>query len=822
MMIKRNNFLIVILLLSFGCAYSQDTIPKDQYNLNFTAINKGQLLKWEAAFPYRCILDTNERKDGKPSLKFVGMYESKNTLNKKSAYNHNGDRSDIFKFNIFQTIHLPKLEHAVKLNVSIVSKSKNVIAARLIVHKFDRQNRLLGVDSVNIHRKNAWNIDSLFFSSENVRSIKVTLWGSGRCLDSKQTGLWLDRVCIAIGDKNIYDYPVSLISDDYYNLSFTLKKKKDFKWRSFFPTHYGIDKEEVWDRKNALKLSATKFDDRDVSERFEKMKKRSQSLPYLFRFDMSQTIFLPEGQQGQNWQVAVTSKSNNVAVARLNIWGYDRDEQLIYADSVDINNENCFRIQTLTVPSEDLKYLKMFLWGRGSDRDTVEQAFWLDGISITMNGKDIYDYPSPCDSCVDRQIVLDNNHVVPLDFSDDCCYDAIPAFSDPGISVIGIGECLHGSGTINRSICQMMKNLVQNHNCKLIMLEKGLDAGLKCDLYVRNLLPDSAFQEIVEQEKMYLHAVDEMSDFLLWLREYNKGHTKKVRVFGVDNFNNLRAFLFDYFVALNSSRRDSAWVDFLEAISLNNIEKIIDVIKEDSTIIEKLEKKEREFLFANLGHQLRMMRLYADTVDVWAFQEQRELRDYYMAERAKFLIDAYVDKGEKAVLYLHSAHVNKLDLNHEDKYIDIPNYSMGNYLYKALGDKYYVLSVQLGYGAFQKVVNPLFSLRSTPLKFPPYNSFEYVAIKNSSAYFFSPARDVPVGVSYMRWMPRVLRGSEFHYVNVSKRFDGLVFIREGKEKMKGREALKATRNFNMEQYKKRNIFLKQLRDGLILEKKIKE
>ncbi len=602
-----------------------------------------------------------------------------------------------------------------------------------------------------------------------------------------------------------------VISPDYYNLNFVIEKGSDFKWEKSYPTHCQIDVSEVREEKMALKFFATTLSLQDMM-RYRHHYRQAMKWKYPFEFGLFQTIFLPKMESHSKLEITITSKSCHTEKARLEVAGYDNQENRICADSVDINHKNGWGTRTIVLPGRELKFIKLILWGKGGESGNQEQALWLDRIRINIDGKNIYDYPLPCDTCTDKHFKLDDEEIVRLSLPDSFACNAIPAFSDSGKPIIGLGESLHGSETVSRAILQMIKSMVTECHCKVIMLEKGSDTGLKWDLYVQGLTPDSTINEIKEEVRQYKTSLDGTVEFLRWLREYNQKQVKKVRVFGLDKMANSRVYLFDYFTILNEGRRDSVFASFLDTVSGQYVGDIIDFIQKDTTLMQGLGKKDADYLMMILKDQYHVMQAYADTLDILADNKYDELRDFFMATRAKWIIATYLAGGEKAVVYAHSGHVNKLNLWFS-RHINIPNYSLGGYLQQEFGDQYYAISVQAGEGIALQQTNAQGDQEERELDIPPYNSFEYCALRTGLDCFFYPSRVIPEDMSYIRLIANVQVDRGFSFLSIPQRFDGLIFIRENKPIDSGvKSGYREAMRFGKARNEKRKAYIRKLRE----------
>lgn len=98
--------------------------------------------------------------------------------------------------------------------------------------------------------------------------------------------------------------------------------------------------------------------------------------------------------------------------------------------------------------------------------------------------------------------------------------------------IVGMGEATHGTREFFETKHRMFRYLVQNHGFRVFILEASMAGCLKMDAYVLGKPVD--VKEAIYEQQFWTWSVVELRELLEWMREYNKTHEEKLRVFGND------------------------------------------------------------------------------------------------------------------------------------------------------------------------------------------------------------------------------------------------------------------------------------------------
>ena len=611
----------------------------------------------------------------------------------------------------------------------------------------------------------------------------------------------------------LFAYSQSAQFSDPYNLNLDIKRHGT--WVRFFPTAWHLDTTLRIDGKPSLKIFKSNFWWLDISEKLMFVNSTPQrQFPFVFSF--YQQLFLPVTENNDSdIRLSVTSQSFGIPYARLGVAGFDSLERMIYADSLDLIHENRWATEQLSFKGTGLKYLKIGIYGGGDPMDTMRtSALWLDRIKLIVNGKDISEYPQLNDTCIDNGRRLNLNRVHTLSSTDMLSLKGIASYADPKVRIFGFGESFHGGEDIGMTIYEHMKYLIKYKNCKVVLFENKPQVCLKWDLYARGLTSDSLIHDIREDIRQSKITLQGTSDFLMWLRDYNRTQSRKVRVRGIDIATSVMDGLFDYLSALQSERKDKAFYSLIKAVTVRDFDNVFRLLESDQPIRSLLGDKEYSYLVdvIKLG-QLSWL-YYADTVNGADYVlKYWDKRDYFMSEKVKWSFENDLLAGEKLAIYAHSGHVGKLPAK-DSRIPQVPNNRLGTYLKEAYGSGYVAFSVQTGGGTFQEIVSPFGTQEDGKLEIPPPNTFESAALATGVNYFFCKTIDIPRSISYLRYIPNSAYKTQFNFAALREKYDGLIFIKNNRAIKNGvANGFVENKILADKRYRQRMAFLQKLEEA---------
>ncbi len=326
--------------------------------------------------------------------------------------------------------------------------------------------------------------------------------------------------------------------------------------------------------------------------------------------------------------------------------------------------------------------------------------------------------------------------------------------------VIGLGECVHASKTINNLRFEITKELIKNANYRNVAFEMSFNTGLKVNNYIKT--GQGNIRQILKESHFFLNSI-EMLEFIEWIRNFNNTSETPVSIYGFDIQSNID-IIEDLLSYYNEIDNDAAsLVSYLfEILSKNEIKSFGEYpeIFQDSVfnIINKLEAKHKlnrknyihkkgfiEYEYSNkrmvvLTQHLQMLNS--------GYSQSLKMRDSCNAALVKWIKD-FEGEDSKIVLFAHNGHLSSAykfvprvrTLSCNGFYEDYPDYLIsGYYLKRILGyDNYYFIGTQFSHGFFMGF-DPENNFKLSRLEvFPPEpNSFPYLLKQvKQNPYFIS-------------------------------------------------------------------------------------
>lgn len=480
-------------------------------------------------------------------------------------------------------------------------------------------------------------------------------------------------------------------------------------------------------------------------------------------FDWSKIILLPGGSPKKKCEVSLVSKDDIAHNLWFMVTGLDKEERETSSKSIRISSR-LWKEKKISLPPGYVAALRISIHYDGDS--SANQNIWLGQVKIRVNGKEItnesYFSKNKKDSIEAIKGIVKGKMIPLTAGNDSTLLSNITELHNKRI--IGLGECGHGSSTIQVAIFQFMKNMIVNYNCKLVLLEHPVDETLLWDRYVQGKMPDSCQKQIEAEGKLSIGGYKNFIDFLNWLRAYNKRSVNKVHLFGIDNPSDPQLFLFEYHLALLG--KDGGKFYLRKTIE-RKYHDIIDSAQRDTMLQNRLDKQSFEFYLSILKNETYVIRNLAE----WG-----ENRDINMSKRVKTLVNIFLRPGETAVIYEHSGHLTSVDQFYDNSERVTP---LGFYLKNNYGNQYFSISFQIGEGTYtQDEVPHGQTLVDSLIKPPPY-SFEYAGLATGSSYFYYNSRYLNDAIlSYCNITRASRNENKFKFSCLKRRFDAYVFIKE--------------------------------------------
>lgn len=290
--------------------------------------------------------------------------------------------------------------------------------------------------------------------------------------------------------------------------------------------------------------------------------------------------------------------------------------------------------------------------------------------------------------------------------------------------IIGIGEGLHGSGTVQKAAFDMLKLLVEKEGVRVVALELSLGEMSCWNLAINH--PNSNIKDIVESCPRIISPLL-LIDFLEWLRDYNLTHSDRVTLVGIDTRYGPYEYIHFANYIQSISRGEDETLKRLELfIRFRAIDRLRSLIDEKSS---EIEQKIGVIAIQNILYTLSYLEKCNGIKGYNRFYNERDLQ---MWHNLKLVISQHPES--KIALYAHTAHLNKL----AETFSSVVR-SFGSYINEAYGANYHVCGLYVGSGFFTN-----FScvhkgqVETFPLSFPSCQSFQSLcAAKKMDSFYCS-------------------------------------------------------------------------------------
>jgi erythromycin esterase-like protein len=548
-----------------------------------------------------------------------------------------------------------------------------------------------------------------------------------------------------------------------YIFDFPNNKLENQEWIVNIPSHTEIDYNEIVNKKYPLLIANDKKSDFPAF-------KTPLSISFFRQIAVPSTL-----NDKDTVTISIHSKTLNLSEAQLKIFCLDINDNIIYSDSMDMNNnENTWNTNFLSFHSNTIEKIVLGVYALGydlpSEKAVESQKLWIDKIILQINGHQ---------SLPDNQIKIEEkiNSAYSIELTNPICesFSELDIFKDK--TIIGIGEAVHGSKTINELTIECLKNLIINQSCRLVLFELNMFQLMTWNRFIQGKTPEEYIYEIKKELLSTLFSPEIIGNFLLWLRNYNNQTNEKIVIHGLMDYKyGWENYLFDYIFTFYNDTTALMISPILKAIDLRgtNLSDALTYAKKEKAQLDKIMGSQEyiNFLYAleravlnnvNNNHTNRLNKFIHD------FQH----RDKAMAKNVQRLVSLYIKNQQKAVIVAHNGHINK-----KISLINFPDiYSMGYYLDKEFGNKYYALGIFPGEGSLllpdkeNSTVAKEIDLR------PPLSScLEYSCLQHESSIFFYPAKNIHNTCIYFRNIGNVYLEEEYESGNISKRMDGFIFV----------------------------------------------
>jgi erythromycin esterase-like protein len=567
-------------------------------------------------------------------------------------------------------------------------------------------------------------------------------------------------------------------SADKYNLFFSYNKESDFIWHKGDKLLMRIDSTALVNGKYPLCI-----------EQSPSIHKFLHASPLLVLF--FQEFLIPDDIDNEA-QLILYAKTKNLTTCVLKSIRIGKNEDVIGQDSVIINHED-WSADTLHLSLEKTNRLLVGIFAVGTEdslkrNDAMEaiqgpaQKLWLDRMEILSDGQDISHKFMSTLTCSDK---LQDDYITPLDTVD--LYQNISI--SEGKKVVALGESVHGSSTIEYYKYELIKKLILENKCRLVLLESPITYTPYWNLLIQGKLPEEKLRKTIVQWQIMSGNFngDQMTDFFLWLREFNLKASENDKVYIAGNvdatfpelvFNPLYETICVYHDKLNN--QSSTISNESDKDIIYNLMRLLAGRMQAEEALIYMEKNTRHLkdVMGNLNYDIfyytLSRRVFLDTLKT-SEQVLRNFqsRDYFMFQNSQWFMRHCLADDCIATVSAHWGHTDKKNTSNIYPYI----YSMGYYFQKYYGDSYFNIGFTVGIGEILSLADSAI----LQLKYPIDNSLEKGCMEKNFLcfYYYDPKRNslrMPC-----RYTGNGYALSEFSYQgDISMRTDAFIFIRESK------------------------------------------
>ncbi|MBN2270266.1 MAG: erythromycin esterase family protein [Sedimentisphaerales bacterium] len=254
--------------------------------------------------------------------------------------------------------------------------------------------------------------------------------------------------------------------------------------------------------------------------------------------------------------------------------------------------------------------------------------------------------------------------------------------------IVSLGEHSHLNGSFYKVKHRMVEFLVSEMDFTVFAIEAPFGCTYKINEYL--LGEDVSPQEALEELVYKVWRTEEILEMLIWMREYNATHDKKLKFYGLDTRPVFRCakVVYDYLRRTNGTQDyDDILLEWITLkIDRSDRDKLKNIIGEVRNLISYLEsqcpaanqdKKEWEYVVQNSKVLLQyVLRFSTDNRS-----KRSDIRDEHMADNVKWIIDH--EEGTKTILWAANPHITVLP----------GSGCMGAYLRRMYGDKMLVIAL---------------------------------------------------------------------------------------------------------------------------------
>ena len=247
--------------------------------------------------------------------------------------------------------------------------------------------------------------------------------------------------------------------------------------------------------------------------------------------------------------------------------------------------------------------------------------------------------------------------------------------------IYGFGEAAHHNKEFSEFKTNFFKFLVLNKEVKTFVLEESYGACFFINEYIHGKQGD--LRTLILNFRQHIWKTEEVFDLISWMKGYNDGkpENEKISIYGNDCMFNYGIDTIIKKLCLNENIK--LYKEELELLDYYS----------NATFPIKSKQEDLTNLFARINQSSQIIQATEALSNYIAFSENpvQKVRDQFMFE---IVSNIYENEKDKIFVWAHNEHIKKTNLFREN----VP--SMGSFLSKKYGQKYFAVGFEFGIGSF--------------------------------------------------------------------------------------------------------------------------
>ena len=324
---------------------------------------------------------------------------------------------------------------------------------------------------------------------------------------------------------------------------------------------------------------------------------------------------------------------------------------------------------------------------------------------------------------------------------------------------LGLGETSHGTETYEKLICEVMKERILNHQCKLVLFELPLNRMLYVNRYVKN---DERFN--IERISEYLKntfTAESTIDFIQWVKAYNASHKNEISVLGFD-------------FEEHSSEIAGQISRYIRSLNISNVKAVNDLcdsIVVTDNISSLLTMFDRTNLDGVVGsEEVGLIRSCISDLQIY---DRLWTRDGRMSKAVEQIFSKYLTSDATVTFWGHFNHMNYISIGCVPDFYLCP--SLGSALRGKYGEDYSCIAFSALKG--ETIGKPFLDWVHYKMEDAPEESIEYQVGKwGKFPAFLSVDKLQETSIYKMRFTYQREIKNQFKYLIPGNRVDGIIVV----------------------------------------------